>query len=238
MNERIVALRAMQEHVESFDWDGLTESRRRVLEAFLVLAAKGGYASVTMRDLGEAVDVKAPSLYKHFRDGREEVVREALRWHYYRFAVAVLEAVSKASSDARGFWDELVALHTTRQLAMPESDMFDILVATDRVSGFLSPEGRAEVAFFLRQYAALFEGAAQDMGYRGNITQAVAMVMSVLDDVRDWSGWNEPGHAPVEEVVEAARSASYALLDARAHPSAAPAQDRGVTGTLTQPPTP
>lgn len=214
-SERERAVRAVQEQVNSFDWGKLTESRRRVLEAFLVLATRHGYASVTMRDLGEAVNVKAPSLYKHFRDGRDEVVREALRWHYHRFAVAVLEVVEKSAS-AVEFWDDLVALHTSRQLAMPESDMFDILVATDRVSGFLTPEGRAEVESFLFQYQALYVGCAHDMGYRGNLSQTVSMVMSVLDDVRDWARWSDAEHEPLDQVVETARHVSHALLDARA----------------------
>lgn len=105
--ERQLAVSALQAQVASFDWSRLTETRRHVLEAFLVLAAQHGYPSVTMRDLGAAVSVKAPSLYKHFRNGREEVVREALRWPYHRFAVAVLGAVENTSV-ALDFWDALV----------------------------------------------------------------------------------------------------------------------------------
>jgi AcrR family transcriptional regulator len=215
LEQRHLALEVIKREVEAFDWSRLTEGRQRVLEAFLVLAAQQGYASVTMRSLGDAVHVKAPSLYKHFRNGREEVVHEALRWHYYRFAVAVLDAV-KSAHEPIAFWDALVELHVRRQLVMPESDMFDLLIATDRVSQFLTTEARKEVTAFLNAYAALFEGAASDMGFGGPLRQIVAMTISILDDVRDWSEWSKNDRASMEKIIQIAVDTSHALLEARA----------------------
>src|SRR5262245_14296192 len=49
--------------------------REAILEAARALYAKGGYAGVTMRAIGEQLSIRAPSLYHHF-DGKEQIFAE------------------------------------------------------------------------------------------------------------------------------------------------------------------
>ena len=88
---RMHAAEELRHYLQKLDWSGLTPGRSRILEAFIELASAEGYSSVSMRSLGRKVNMKAPSIYSHFPGGRDEVVAEAFRWHFSRFAAAVLE---------------------------------------------------------------------------------------------------------------------------------------------------
>lgn len=47
-------------------------TKERILDAALELFASQGYEQVTMEEIAHAVDIKAPSLYKHF-SGKQEI---------------------------------------------------------------------------------------------------------------------------------------------------------------------
>ena len=49
-----------------------SNTKERILDAALELFASQGYEQVTMEDIAGAVDIKAPSLYKHFA-GKQEI---------------------------------------------------------------------------------------------------------------------------------------------------------------------
>ncbi|MGO4806501.1 TetR/AcrR family transcriptional regulator [Arthrobacter sp. 2MCAF15] len=210
--QRMQALDVVRDQIASFDWTNLTDGRRLILEAFLRIATTAGYSAVTMRALGRQVNVKAPSLYSHFPGGRDEVVSEALTWHYSQFATGTIQAV-ESTADAMEFWTTLVDQHVRRQLQTPENDMFDLMLATDRISGFLPPETREEISHLVDLNAGLFKGAALDMGYQGDVDQAVAIVLTVLDGVRSWSRWNGD-IAALDGIAEVAIRTSLATLDA------------------------
>ncbi len=52
-------------------------TRRRILEAAAALFRRRGYAAVSLRDIAEAVNLRAASLYYHF-DSKESLVEEIL----------------------------------------------------------------------------------------------------------------------------------------------------------------
>lgn len=212
--ERLRALERVRSETAAFNWSGLTDGRRRVLEAFLRIATTSGYANVTMRALGRQVNMKAPSLYSHFPGGRDEVVSEALRWHYSQFAHAVIEALER-TDDADRFWAALIDKHVRRQLEMLENDMFDLILATDRIGGFLPETARAEITHLVRLDTELFVGAAHDLGYRGDVEGAIAVILTILDGVRGWSDW-DGRTASLDEIVATAVRLSFAVLEVRA----------------------
>lgn len=51
--------------------DGLSPRVARILDAALTLFAAEGYAATTMEDIGQALDVRGPSLYKHVASKHE-----------------------------------------------------------------------------------------------------------------------------------------------------------------------
>ncbi|MFZ3572217.1 GntR family transcriptional regulator [Streptomyces sp. BH097] len=208
---RFDALERLEAQVASFDWSGLTEGRRQILDAFLGIATTSGYASVTMRGIGKRLLVKAPSLYSHFPGGRDELVALALRWHYTRWAGSVVRAVREVE-DPRAFLAALVRHHVRNQLETVENDMFDLLLATDRFSRMLPPRTRDEVAHLVSLYQDLYLGVVSDLGYGGDTSRVVAMAVTLLDGVRSWSGWEgDPGS--LGGIVESAVRAVDALLN-------------------------
>ncbi|WP_321822477.1 MULTISPECIES: TetR/AcrR family transcriptional regulator [unclassified Burkholderia] len=181
-------MRELKQQLEKFDWSEQTPGRRNILDAFLKLAASMGYSAVSMRVLSTEVNLKAPSIYSHFPGGRDEIVAEALRWHYYRFGMDVIEATGGCRG-AEEFWDALVRLHVICQLERPECDMWDLVVATDRIGEFLQPEIRKEVRQWLAICEGLYEAAALDMGYVEAKVKS-RIVMTLLNGAGSWCAWN------------------------------------------------
>jgi AcrR family transcriptional regulator len=176
----------MRTHLSQFDWSAMTNGRRQILAAFLKLAIAQGYGAVTMRGLAQAVDVKAASIYFHFPGGRDEIVGETLRWHYYNWGTAILQTV-ESSRNAEEFWDSLVRAHVQRQIELPESDLWDIFVATNRVYGFLRKDFHDEILDWLDLCTRMYEAAALEMGYDVGLDLARA-VMKLIDNVSSWYG--------------------------------------------------
>ena len=140
-----------------------------------------------MRTLGRELDMKAPSLYSSFPRGKDEIVAESLRWFTHNFARDLLAAAEGAGS-AEDYWAALVRFHLAQQLERPEADLWDLLVATDRVAQFLSDEVRDEVALWMGLHEDMFAAAAEEMGYELS-TQTTKVIFTILDGAGRWAGW-------------------------------------------------
>ena len=181
----LAACETFAHRLDEWDWAGQGAARRNILEAFLELAIKNGFSSVSMRTIASAVNIKPPSLYSHFPNGRDEIVADSLRWHFHRFGVALLDAVGRATS-AEEFWDAMVRLHFTRQVRLPESNLWDLLVATDRMARILPAELRAQVDDWVRLHQDMYVAAAVDMGFR-EAEERVKIVMTLLEGATRWA---------------------------------------------------
>jgi AcrR family transcriptional regulator len=206
------ATREMKRQLEKFDWSDQTPGRRNILDAFLRLAGSMGYSAVSMRVLSNEINLKAPSIYSHFPGGRDEIVAEALRWHYYQFGVAVLEA-TEACESAEEFWDAYVRLHVTLQLERPECDLWDLVVATDRIGKFLEPEIRKEVHHWLALCEGLYDAAAHDMGYSETKVKA-SIVMTLLNSAGSWCAWTGD-KAHLDVCAQMAISVTHSILSSK-----------------------
>ncbi|WP_321822474.1 MULTISPECIES: TetR/AcrR family transcriptional regulator [unclassified Burkholderia] len=186
---RILQVRhELEIHLRQFDWSGLTSGRKNILNAFLKVATAEGYGAVTMRRLAHVLGIKAPSIYTHFPNGRDEIVGQCLRWHYYCFGTAVLEAV-KPTQDADEFLKALIRVHISHQIQKPENNLWDLLVASDKIGGFLTSETRSEVNYWISLCSKLYEAAAyeycdMDAELRGRLA------LAILDSASSWTDWN------------------------------------------------
>jgi len=208
---RLRAANQLRQYLEKVDWSHLTYRRQQILEAFVALASTNGYESVTMRSLGERVGVKAPSIYRHFQ-GRDEIVTEAYRWHFYRFASALIEGVDQ-TDDAREYWNSLVRVHLQRQLESPENDMWDILMASDRIGGFLPADARDEYTEWLGLYEQMLAAAARELGYESaDVAKFVKVIVKVLDTANEWCRWDGTQKG-LQLCVEQATAISWALFN-------------------------
>jgi len=197
--------------LEEWDWAGQGASRRHILEAFLELAIANGFNSVSMRTIASAVNIKPPSLYSHFPGGRDEIVAESLRWHFHRFGQALLEAVDQAQS-ASEFWDCMVRLHFTRQVRLPESNLWDLLVATDRMANILPSELRSQVDDWVDLHQNMYVAAAVDMGFP-QAEERVKVVVTLLEGATRWAS-PECDDAELAELTDRAVVLSRTILAA------------------------
>jgi AcrR family transcriptional regulator len=207
---RTAAADKLRERLELYDWSGQSASRRAVLEAFLELANKNGFGSVTMRMLGRELNIKAPSLYAHFPDGRDEIVQESLRWQFWKFGVALLEALDTAADDAESFLSTMVTVHVTRQLQLVESDLWDLLVRTDAIVHFLPATVRDEAEMWVQLHEDMFHAVASDLGRPASATD-VRMLLTVLEGATRWAP-RDPSPAELAEAVGNAQRVAQMVL--------------------------
>lgn len=132
--------------------------------------------------------MKAPSLYSSFPQGKDEIVAESLRWFTHSFAQDLLAAAQDAKS-AEEYWAALVRFHLAQQLQRPEADLWDLLVATDRVARFLSDDVRDEVALWSRLHEDMYAAAAEEMGYQIS-PQTTRVIFTLLDGAGRWADWS------------------------------------------------
>ena len=199
----------MRAHLAQFDLTAMSNGRRQILATFLNLAVKEGYPGVTMRGLAKAIDVKASSIYFHFPGGKDEIIGETLRWHYFNWGTAIL-ARTEASQSVQEFWENLVRVHIERQIEVPDSDLWDILVAMDRVFGFLRPDFQSEIRNWLDLSTELYAAAAREMGYDVD-TDIARAIVKLLDNVTSWCDLDKSGNDP-EPCITRAIAMTQAIL--------------------------
>jgi AcrR family transcriptional regulator len=177
-----------RQNMAGYDWSNQSPTRRRILEEFLRLAIEIGFNSVSMRMVARAVDIKAPSIYAHFPDGRDEIVAESLRWHFHQFGTAILDALENCETPEE-YWSALVQVHLTRQLQLPESNLWDLLIATDEMVHFLRPELRSEADKWVALYEQLYVVAAREMGFVSS-DKALRIITTLLEGACKWCDWD------------------------------------------------
>ena len=66
-------------------------TKKRIIEAALTLFAQKGYTDVYVGDIAEAVGIKAPSLYKHFKSKKDifEALIEEMSENYLKQTAAI-----------------------------------------------------------------------------------------------------------------------------------------------------
>jgi AcrR family transcriptional regulator len=179
---------AVREFLSKRDWSAQTPARRRILVAFLRLAATNGYNSVSMRTLGRELGLKAPSLYSSFPQGKDQIVAESLLWFTHGFARDLLDAVQGASC-AGDYWAALVRFHVAQQVSTPEADLWNLLVASDKVAGFLGQGLREELAFWQSLHEEMYTAAAEEMGLAVT-RQTIQAIFTLLDGAAHWTAWD------------------------------------------------
>jgi AcrR family transcriptional regulator len=216
-DERFAARDALDAHLNTFDWTSQSPTKVRILEAFLQLTTAHGFDAVSMRMIAKVVNIKPPSIYSHFEGGKDEIVTEALRWYFYQFGRALLDEVNTAE-DADQFWDGMVRVHFARQVELPESNLWDLLVATDRMVGILPPSLRAEVAVWLDLHEDMYGAAARDLGFFDTVN-AVKVVIALLESATRWADWDGTESSLAEQTERAIALSRSILRDQSQAPS-------------------
>ena len=129
--------------------DRPVERRQQILDVAAGLFAQRGFHGVSVGDIGKAVGVSGPALYKHF-DSKDAVLAEMLVAISERLLAEGRERVAHAA----GPDDSLAALvdwHVTFALAQPA-----LIVVQDRDWQSLPAEAREQVRSLQREYVDLW----------------------------------------------------------------------------------
>jgi len=121
------------------------DRRQSLLDAAARLYAERGFPRVSLEDLGAAVGVSGPAVYRHF-DGKQAVLA-ALLIEVSEGLVEGGRRVIASAPDARTALEELVSFHVEFALSNP-----DVIVVQDRDLASLTADDNQAVRRLQRTY--------------------------------------------------------------------------------------
>ena len=131
------------------------ERRKRILDATLALASKGGYDAVQMRAVAEHADVALGTLYRYF-PSKIHLLVAALTRRWTRYRTSSTASRSRATRPPSGC--SSCSARVTRN--MQRDPM--LTEAMTRAFMFADPSAAAEVNTVARQMARMFTRAMHD----------------------------------------------------------------------------
>ena len=125
------------------------DRRSALLTAAATLFAQSGFNGVSIEDLGAAVGVSGPAVYRHFRG--KQAVLAALLIDVSEDLVAGGRAVVTETRDAAAALGDLVRFHVDFALSNP-----DVIRVQDRDLDSLAESDRHRVRLLQREYVELW----------------------------------------------------------------------------------
>ncbi|MGN8026800.1 TetR/AcrR family transcriptional regulator [Microbacterium sp. 22242] len=129
---------------------GKARTRQRFLDAAAQLFADRGFHAVSIGELGTAVGVSGPALYRHF-PSKDAMLEEILLGTSEFLLQGGTEIVAAPHASDRELLDDLIDFHLTFALGHR-----DIIRVQDRELGTLSKSANRQVRKLQRQYLDLW----------------------------------------------------------------------------------
>lgn len=126
-----------------------SDRRTQLVAAAERLVAEHGYLSVRLEDIGAAVGVSGPAIYRHFPN-KEGLLVELLVGISTRLLAGALQVVEQAD-DAGAALNGLIDFHL--DFVLGESNLIRI---QDRDLGYLPPAAKRQVRMAQRQYVEIW----------------------------------------------------------------------------------
>ena len=191
-------------------------SQRRVLDAAAKIFRDYGYAGTTMRVIADEADLKAGSIYYHYKS-KDELIGAVLDLGIQAVIETVDQAMAELPADATGRMKVETAIRAHLSAIIENGDY---TLATRRVFGQV-PEAIREKNLKLRSgYANLWQDilksaqASKEFRSDVNMTFARLFILGALN----WTvEWFKPGGRSIEDV---ARIFASIILDGVANPEA------------------
>lgn len=184
-------------------------SQKRVLDAAAKIFRDYGYAGTTMRVIADEAELKAGSIYYHYKS-KDELISAVLDLGIRAVIDTVKAALEALPADASGRQRVETAIHAHLSAII---DNGDYTLATRRVFGQV-PEAIREKNLRLRNsYATMWQEILIDAQKRGefradaNLTLARLFILGALN----WTvEWFKPGGRTIDDV---ARNFSSVVVD-------------------------
>ncbi len=163
----------------------MTKSKREVIQiAAARLFRDRGYAATSMRDLAEAVNLKASSLYNHI-SGKEEILKEICFETSQRFLNA-METVEKQDISCAEKIKYLIRLHIKTAM----TDVTSITAFNDEWRHLSEPHlstfKSIRKAYEVRFKSIISNGIKQGQIQKGDPTVVLYTILSSVRWVYDW----------------------------------------------------
>ncbi|MBD8507097.1 TetR family transcriptional regulator [Hoyosella sp. G463] len=128
------------------------DRREQLLRAAAQLVAERGFSGVRLEDIGAAVGISGPAIYRHF-SSKEALLVELLSSVSRRLLTGA-RAVAGQASSAEDAIEDLVDFHLDFALGQP-----DLIRVQDRDLHSLPEEARREIRHMQRRYVELWVAA-------------------------------------------------------------------------------
>ncbi|WP_221584044.1 TetR/AcrR family transcriptional regulator [Microbacterium sp. G2-8] len=154
-------------------WRSTQKANRRaeLLAASATLFATRGFAGVSTNELGEAVGMSGPAVYKHF-PSKDAILAELLVTVSERLLQGSAEILAEERGEAQARIRALIAFHTDFAISEP-----DVIRLQDREIAQLSREASHQVRRLQREYvdrwAAELADAAPELDERARQVRLV-----------------------------------------------------------------
>ncbi len=142
-------------------------TREQLLEAAATLFAERGYRTVTLDDIGGAVGVSGPAVYRHFKS-KEKLLGELLVDVSERLLSNAKERVNTAKSPAEALTN-LVDFHADFAVENPA-----LITVQSRELSSLAPDDQRQVRRLQRSYVEFWADAIVRAGRLGRREEAIA----------------------------------------------------------------
>ncbi|MCG8491196.1 MAG: TetR/AcrR family transcriptional regulator [Sneathiellales bacterium] len=195
--------------VEKLKLDRAGETRKRILDAAAKLFRESGYAAVSLRSIADAADMKAGSVYYHFKS-KEEIVLEVLDLGIERVHSAVEGVFSARDSfySVSALIEGAITAHLKTLL-----EHTDYTSANVRIYGQVPESIRIDALAVRRRYEALWDSilsyALDKQVLKPDVNPRLFRLM-LIGTLNATLEWFDPEKGSVDDL---ARSYSAILLN-------------------------
>lgn len=180
---------------------GRSDTRERILAVAMELFAQRGFEACTVRDLADAVGIKPPGIYSHFRS-KEAIFSEAMLRALRGFLARMAAAGQARDAEAR--LGETIGRHVAYQLEHAQlARAHDLLLNSRATERFLPEEERRLLHDARRAYYELVRGriaAVSGIESATALTTTTFAVTTLCDGVLNW--YRPDGALTVGDVAE------------------------------------
>lgn len=179
-----------------------TTSQKRVLDAAAKIFRDYGYAGTTMRVIADEAELKAGSIYYHYKS-KDDLISAVLDLGINSVISRVKQALQRLPEDASGRKRVETAIHAHVSAIIENGDY---TLATRRVSGQVPEAIRAHNLELRNSYATLWQDILLDAQKRGEFRSDASMTLARLFilGALNWTvEWFKPGQRSIEDVARA-----------------------------------
>lgn len=175
-------------------------TRRTIMDRTAHLLVKKGYGETSLRDIANACEMKAGSLYYHF-ESKDVLIEEVLSQGVMRVDTAVRTALAKAAAQ-----DPLARIHLAMEIHLETlHDASDYGSAHIRCFAHMPPKIRRRLRDVRRRYETIWTTLLKEAQETGEIAGDLDMetLKFAIIGMMNWTlEWHHPAQTPNAAIAD------------------------------------